>query len=143
MSFDHFLATFGGVGGAVAVLGIIVKIWPGTVQRFADSIFNHADPTRLKKDSPLAKHFEHTDELTTRQARIIDTLTELQVDAISNTILGLAHMGGDQSTQIAEQVTKLEKLDTNSWALAFAQQYIADHAKTAGETHTDTREEQP
>lgn len=135
MSFDHFLAAFGGVGGAVAVLGIIVKIWPGTVQRFADSIFDHVDPTRLKKDSPLAKHFEHTDELANRQAHIIATLTELQVDAISNTILGLAHMGGDQSMQIAEQVTKLEKLDTNSWALAFAQQYIADHATTAGETH--------
>ncbi len=141
MSFDHFLAAFGGVGGAVAVLGIIVKVWPGTVQRFADSIFDHVDPTRLKKDSPLAKHFEHTDELANRQAHIIATLTELQVDAISNTILGLARMGGDQSMQIAEQVTKLEKLDMNSWALAFAQQYIADHATTAGEAYTDTRED--
>lgn len=125
---DHFLAAFGGVTGAVAVIGLLIRVIPTWRQHLVDSMFSQADPSKLKQNSPLAEHFNQFDQLADRQDHMLQSLRDLQADAISTTIVQLIHLPNDNSAQIAAQITKLEKFDDHNWAIQVGRDYIANHA---------------
>ena len=117
---QNFLAGFGGVGGACAVITLCLKIWPGALESLATGLYAHVNPERLPYNSVLSQHFAKTRQLGER--------TELCRDTIKNTIISLIY--GDQSHDHSEAVryelAKLEKLDAQCWIISAAEKYLED-----------------
>lgn len=44
---QNFLAGFGGVGGACAVITLGLKVWPGALDALATGLYSHVQPERL------------------------------------------------------------------------------------------------
>lgn len=55
-----FLAGFGGVGGACALITLGLKVWPGALEGLATGLYSHVNPERLPYNSPLSQHFAKT-----------------------------------------------------------------------------------
>lgn len=64
--FQTFLAGFGGVGGACALITLLLRIWPGALDALATGLYSHVRPERLPYDSPLSQHFAKTRQLGER-----------------------------------------------------------------------------
>lgn len=126
--FQTFLAGFGGVGGACAVITLCLKIWPGALESLATGLYAHVNPERLPYNSVLSQHFAKTRTLGERTAKIDDRMDELCRDTIKNTIISLIY--GDKDTDHSEAVSyelsKLEKLDAQCWIVAAAEKYLED-----------------
>ena len=60
---QNFLAGFGGVGGACALITLGLKVWPGALEALATGLYAHVRPERLPYDSPLSQHFAKTRQL--------------------------------------------------------------------------------
>ena len=112
---QNFLAGFGGVGGACALITLLLKVW-------------HVRPERLPYDSPLSQHFAKTRQLGERTEKFDDRMDELCRDTIKNTIISLIY--GDKDTAHSEAVSyelsKLEKLDAQCWIVNAAEKYLED-----------------
>lgn len=126
--FQTFLAGFGGVGGACAVITLCLKIWPGALESLATGLYAHVNPERLPYNSVLSQHFAKTRTLGERTSKIDDRMDELCRDTIKNTIISLIY--GDKDTDHSEAVSyelsKLEKLDAQCWIIAAAEKYLED-----------------
>lgn len=123
---QNFLAVFGGVGGACALITLLLRIWPGALDALATGLYAHVRPERLPYDSPLSQYFAKTRTLGERTAKIDDRMDELCRDTIKNTLISLIY--GDQSHDHSEAVryelAKLEKLDAHCWIVAAAEKYL-------------------
>lgn len=121
--FQTFLAGFGGVGGACALITLGLKVWPGALDALATGLYAHVRPERLPYDSPLSQHFAKTRQLGERTEKFDDRMDELCRDTIKNTIISLIY--GDQSHDHSEAVryelAKLEKLDAQCWIVNAAE----------------------
>lgn len=121
-----FLASVGGVGGAVAVITLVVNCWPGALERLSTGLYAHVNPARLPYDSDLSRHFAHSRETREAQADLRGRLDELQRDTIKNTIISLIY--GDRTVDHSEAVRyemgKLEKLDARCWVMDAARDYL-------------------
>ena len=93
--FQTFLAGFGGVGGACAVITLCLKIWPGALESLATGLYAHVNPERLPYNSVLSQHFAKTRQLGERTERFDERMDELCRDTIKNTLISLIY--GDQS----------------------------------------------
>lgn len=126
--FQTFLAGFGGVGGACAVITLCLKIWPGALESLATGLYAHVNPERLPYNSVLSQHFAKTRTLGERTSKIDDRMDELCRDTIKNTIISLIY--GDKDTDHSEAVSyelsKLEKLDAQCWIVAAAEKYLEE-----------------
>lgn len=47
---QNFLAGFGGVGGACALITLLLRIWPGALDALATGLYSHVRPERLPYD---------------------------------------------------------------------------------------------
>lgn len=125
---QNFLAGFGGVGGACALITLLLRIWPGALDALATGLYSHVRPERLPYDSPLSQHFAKTQQLVERTEKFDGRLDELYRDTIKNTIISLIY--GDQSHDHSEAVryelTKLEKLGAQCWIVNAAEKYLED-----------------
>lgn len=125
-----FLAGFGGVGGACALITLLLRIWPGALDALATGLYSHVRPERLPYDSPLSQHFAKTRTLGERTSKIDDRMDELCRDTIKNTIISLIY--GDQSHDHSEAVryelAKLEKLDAQCWVVNAAEKILGGPA---------------
>ena len=123
-----FLARYGGVGGACAVITLCLKIWPGALEGLATGLYSHVNPERLPYNSVLSQHFAKTRQLGERSERFDERMDELCRDTIKNTIISLIY--GDKDTDHSEAVSyelsKLEKLDAQCWIIAAAEKYLED-----------------
>lgn len=123
-----FLAGFGGVGGACALITLGLKVWPGALDALATGLYSHVDPNRLSYNSVLSQHFAKTRQLGERTEKFDERMDELCRDTIKNTLISL--MYGDRTTDHSEAVryelTKLEKLDAQCWIVAAAEKYLED-----------------
>lgn len=70
--FQTFLAGFGGVGGACAVITLCLKIWPGALEGLATGLYSHVNPERLPYNSPLSQHFAKTRMLGERTEKYLE-----------------------------------------------------------------------
>lgn len=126
--FQTFLAGFGGVGGACAVITLCLKIWPGALESLATGLYAHVNPERLPYNSVLSQHFAKTRTLGERTSKIDERMDELCRDTIKNTIISLIY--GDKDTDHSEAVSyelsKLEKLDAQCWIVAAAEKYLEE-----------------
>lgn len=126
--FQTFLAGFGGVGGACAVITLCLKIWPGALEGLATGLYSHVNPERLPYNSPLSQHFAKTRMLGERTEKFDERMDELCRDTIKNTIISLIY--GDKDTDHSEAVSyelaKLEKLDAQCWIISAAEKYLED-----------------
>ena len=126
--FQTFLAGFGGVGGACAVITLCLKIWPGALESFATGLYAHVNPERLPYNSVLSQHFAKTRQLGERTERFDERMDELCRDTIKNTLISLIY--GDQSHDHSEAVryelAKLENLDAQCWVVNAAEKYLED-----------------
>ena len=95
---QNFLAGFGGVGGACAVITLCLKIWPGALESLATGLYAHVNPERLPYNSVLSQHFAKTRQLGERTERFDERMDELCRDTIKNTIISLIY--GDSRTTI-------------------------------------------
>lgn len=125
---QNFLAGFGGVGGACAIITLLLRIWPGALEALATGLYSHVDPNRLPYNSVLSQHFAKTRQLGERTAKFDGRLDELCRDTIKNTLISLIY--GDQSHDHSEAVRyelqKLEKLDAQCWIVNAAEKYLED-----------------
>ena len=125
---QNFLAGFGGVGGACAVITLCLKIWPGALESLATGLYAHVNPERLPYNSVLSQHFAKMRQLGERSERFDGRLDELCRDMIKNTLISLIY--GDQSHDHSEAVryelSKLEKLDAQCWIISAAEKYLED-----------------
>ena len=125
---QNFLAGFGGVGGACALITLLFRIWPGALEALATGLYSHVDPNRLPYNSVLSQHFAKTRQLGEQTAKFDGRLDELCRDTIKNTIISLIY--GDKDTDHSEAVSyelsKLEKLDAQCWIVAAAEKYLED-----------------
>lgn len=125
---QNFLAGLGGVGGACALITLLLRIWPGALDALATGLYAHVQPERLPYDSPLSQHFAKTRMLEERTERVDGRLDELCRDTIKNTLISLIY--GDQSHDHSEAVryelAKLEKLDAHCWIVAAAEKYLEE-----------------
>ena len=126
--FQTFLAGFGGVGGACAVITLCLKIWPGALESLATGLYSHVNPERLPYNSVLSQHFAKTRQLGDHSDRFDGRLDELCRDTIKNTLISLIY--GDQSHDHSEAVryelAKLEKLDAQCWIISAAEKYLEE-----------------
>ena len=126
--FQTFLAGFGGVGGACALITLLLRIRPGALDALATG------PVRARKTrTPAIRQsafpaFRENADLGERTAKIDDRMDELCRDMIKNTIISLIY--GDQSHDHSEAVryelAKLEKPDARCWIVAAAEKYLKD-----------------
>ena len=79
---QNFLAGFGGVGGACAIITLGLRVWPGALDALATGLYAHVQPERLPYDSPLSQHFAKTRQLGERTAKFDDRMDELCRDTI-------------------------------------------------------------
>ena len=125
---QNFLAGFGGVGGACAIITLLLRIWPGALEALATGLYSHVDPNRLPYNSVLSQHFAKIRQLGERTAKFDGRLDELCRDTIKNTLISLIY--GDQSHDHSEAVRyelqKLEKLDAQCWIVNAAEKYLED-----------------
>lgn len=125
---QNFLAGLGGVGGACALITLLLRIWPGALDALATGLYAHVQPERLPYDSPLSQHFAKTRMLEERTERVDGRLDELCRDTIKNTLISLIY--GDQSHDHSEAVryelAKLEKLDAQCWIISAAEKYLEE-----------------
>ena len=125
---QNFLAGFGGVGGACALITLLLKVWPGALDSLATGLYSHVDPNRLPYNSVLSQHFAKTRQLGERTEKFDGRLDELCRDTIKNTLISLIY--GDKDTDHSEAVSyelaKLEKLDAQCWIVAAAEKYLED-----------------
>lgn len=125
---QNFLAGFGGVGGACALITLGLKLWPGALDKLATGLYSHVRPERLPYDSPLSQHFAKTRMLGERTEKFDDRMDDLCRDTIKNAIISLIY--GDQSHDHSEAVryelAKLEKLDAQCWIVNAAEKYLED-----------------
>ena len=125
---QNFLAGFGGVGGACALITLLLRIWPGALDALATGLYSHVRAERLPYDSPLSQHFAKTRQLGERTEKFDGRLDELCRDTIKNTIISLIY--GDQSHDHSEAVryelTKLEKVDAQFWIISADEKYLED-----------------
>ena len=112
---QNFLAGFGGVGGACAVITLCLKIWPGALESLATGLYAH-------------QHFAKTRQLGERTEKFDERMDDLCRDTIKNTIISLIY--GDKDTDHSEAVSyelsKLEKLDAQCWIISAAEKYLED-----------------
>lgn len=121
---QNFLAGFGGVGGACAVITLCLKIWPGALESLATGLYSHVNPERLPYNSALSQHFAKTRTLGERTSKIDDRMDELCRDTIISLIYGdQAH---DHSEAVRYELAKLEKLDAQCWIVNAAEKYLED-----------------
>ena len=125
-----FLAGFGGVGGACAVITLCLKLWPGALEALATGLYAHVNPERLPYNSVLSQHFAKTRQLGEQTARFDERMDELCRDTIKNTLISLIY--GDQSHDHSEAVryelSKLEKLDARCWIVDAAEKYLEERS---------------
>lgn len=125
---QNFLAGFGGVGGACALITLGLKVWPSALDALATGLYSHVRPERLPYDSPISQHFAKTRQLGDATDALDRRLDALHRDTIKNTLIGLIY--GDQSHDHSEAVryelAKLEKLDAQCWIVAAAEKYLED-----------------
>ena len=112
---QNFLAGFGGVGGACALITLLLRIWPGALDALATGLYSHVRPERLPYDSPLSQHFAKTRQLGERTEKFDGRLDELCRDKDT-----------DHSEAVSYELTKLEKLDAQCWIVAAAEKYLED-----------------
>lgn len=116
------------MGGACAIITLLLRIWPGALEALATGLYSHVQPERLPYDSPLSQHFAKTRQLGERTAKFDDRMDELCRDTIKNTIISLIY--GDQSHDHSEAVryelAKLEKLNARCWIVNAAEKYLED-----------------
>ena len=74
---QNFLAGFGGVGGACALITLLLRIWPGALDSLATGLYAHVQPERLPYDSPLSQHFAKTRQLGERTEKFDDRVVTL------------------------------------------------------------------
>ena len=125
--FQTFLAGFGGVGGACAVITLCLKIWPGALESLATGLYAHVNPERLPYNSVLSQHFAKTRQLGERTEKFDERMDELCRDTIKNTIISLIYgKDTDHSEAVSYELSKLEKLDAQCWIVAAAEKYLED-----------------
>lgn len=108
---QNFLAGFGGVGGACALITLGLKLWPGALDTLATALYSHVRPERLPYDSPLSQHFAKTRTLGERTSKFDDRMDELCRDTIKNTIISLIYgdQAHDHSGAVRYELAKFEK----------------------------------
>ena len=125
---QNFLAGFGGVGGACAVITLCLKVWPGALESLATGLYAHVNPERLPYNSVLSQHFAKTRQLGERSERFDGRLDELCRDTIKNTLISLIYgdQAHDHSEAVRYELAKLEKLDAQCWIVNAAEKYLED-----------------
>mgnify|MGYP006934533412 FL=1 len=127
---QSFLAGFGGVGGACAVVTLILKIWPGALEALATGLYGHVNPERLPYNSVLSQHFAKTRQLDERTEKFDERVDELCRDTIKNTLISLIYgdPAHDHSEAVRYELSKLEKLDARCWIVDAAQRYLDERS---------------
>lgn len=125
---QNFLAGFGGVGGACALITLGLKVWPGALDSLATGLYSHVDPNRLPYNSVLSQHFAKTRQLGERTEKFDGRLDELCRDIIKNTLISLIYGDAqhDHSEAVRYELDKLEKLDAQCWIVNAAEKYLED-----------------
>jgi hypothetical protein len=104
----------------IALVGLIVKIFPSTMAGFSTWLYAHVDPGRLPYDSAMNRHWEESREVMVQ-------LREIQKDTIKNTLMSLMEQPGDQSVKVRYELAKLERLHAECWIMGEAEQYLEAH----------------
>lgn len=130
--FDDLLATVGGVTGMIALITFTLKVWPGLTSILSTWFYGHIDPDRLPSNSPIAKHWALTVEVSRQLTELAETSAannrELRKDTIKNTLISLmADPSQDHSEAIRYELSKLEALDADCWVVSAAKKYLIDH----------------
>ena len=123
-----FLAGFGGVGGACAVITLCFKLWPGALEALATGLYAHVNPERLPYNSVLSQHFAKTRQLGERTEKFDERMDELCRDTIKNTLISLIYgdSNHDHSEAVRYELAKLEKLDARCWIVGAARKYLEE-----------------
>lgn len=111
----------------IALLGLIVKIWPRGLSALATWLYSHVDPGHLPYDSDMNRHWRQTSELRRQTEQVQDQLREIRKDTIKNTLVNLMEQPGDQSSKVRYELSKLESLDSHCWVMQEAEDYLAQH----------------
>ncbi|WP_390132997.1 hypothetical protein [Bifidobacterium apicola] len=111
----------------VAVLGLVIKLWPGSIARLSTWLYSHVDPGQLPYGSTMNRHWQQTQEMSERIRETNEQLIEIRKDTIKNTLIGLMEQPGDQSTKVRYELSKLEALHASCWVMQEAESYLAQH----------------
>lgn len=111
----------------VAVLGLVIKLWPGSIARLSTWLYSHVDPGQLPYGSAMNRHWQQTQEMSERIRETNEQLIEIRKDTIKNTLIGLMEQPGDQSTKVRYELSKLEALHASCWVMQEAESYLAQH----------------
>ena len=111
----------------VAVLGLVIKLWPGSIARLSTWLYSHVDPGQLPYGSAMNRHWQQTHEMSERIRETNEQLIEIRKDTIKNTLIGLMDQPGDQSTKVRYELSKLESLHAHCWVMQEAEDYLAQH----------------
>lgn len=111
----------------VAVLGLVIKLWPGSIARLSTWLYSHVDPGQLPYGSTMNRHWQQTHEMSERIRETNEQLIEIRKDTIKNTLIGLMEQPGDQSTKVRYELSKLESLHAHCWVMQEAEDYLAQH----------------
>jgi hypothetical protein len=117
---DSFLGGIASSGALIALVSLIVGVWPKTVTALSTWLYSHVDPGRLPFESEMNRHWALT-------AKLDHQLNEIQKDTIKNTLISLMDQPGDQSGKVRYELSKLEALNATCWVVDEAKQYLDEH----------------
>lgn len=125
--FGDFLGGIGGGAGAIALVGLVVKLFPSLWGKFSTSVLTSANLAKLPYDSQMNKLVHKVETETTHYQELKETLVEIQKDTIKNTLMSLMASSKDESDRVRYEMGKLEKLDADCWVMEAAADYLKDH----------------
>ncbi|MCT6917922.1 MAG: hypothetical protein M3Z49_01775 [Bifidobacteriales bacterium] len=114
-------------GVFLALVGLVVNLWPTSARHLATWLYSRIDPDQLPYGSAMGKHWHEIQELRAQVDRVQDQLLEIRKDTIKNTLIGLMEQPGDQSAKVRYELSKLEALHASCWVMQEAESYLAQH----------------
>lgn len=125
--FGDFLGGIGGGAGAIALVGLVAKIFPGIWEHFATATLQSANLEKLAWDSQANKLVHRVADEEIHYSELKETLVEIQKDTIKNTLMSLMASPRDESDRVRYEMGKLEKLDADCWVMLAAADYLKEH----------------
>ncbi|MCI1984066.1 MAG: hypothetical protein LKJ47_04765 [Bifidobacteriaceae bacterium] len=112
---NDILSGMGGGAGVIALLGLIIKLFPGAWHRFCVAVAAGVILSKLPSDSEIAKLVAQVSTEDEYHRKFDERMDEVQKDQIKPVIMQLIGLPGDHSKEVAYELDKLEELGADCW----------------------------
>lgn len=110
----------------IALITLLLKVFPSLAERLADNTILRSNPDRLPASSWVVQHLDAIKQHGEALNRLESSQFEVRKDTIKNTIIMLMNLDGDHRSEVRYELAKLEAMDCDCWVVDAARRYVLD-----------------